>query len=900
MSDTRTLSHSFNGGILSEQFFGQVEDAKFKAGLSRCLNAICLPHGPVSNRGGSKYVVNGGDMTKEIRVIPFAFSVTQTYAMEIGEKYIRFHTMGGTLGPSSTDAWNTATSYGQGDTVSYIGVNYYSLQSHSNRQPTTQPLYWYPMPTGPDYFEMPTLYLSADLASLHYVQSNDVMTITHPEYPTRKITRFVPVTAGAYTFKIEDEIFGSSLVAPVVGATTYTYTPGVPPGPVLKGYQVTAVDANGLEESLPGQQSNAYANNELDIAGNTNLITWSAVTGAAAYNVYRDDGGVDTTEGHFSFIGSTGALSFEDNNKSPDISKSPPLQPEAGNRLSTAGNYAVEVSYFQQRKVFGGTINQPQRMVLTRTGTEQDLNYTIPTRDDDSIAFKAASRESSEIRHIVPLNALIVLTSAEEWTIEAAGGGAITPSSISLRTPSHIGSSNVRPVPVNNNIIFEANRGSHWHELAYSFDAGSYTTRDLTLRTFELFEGLNTIDMAYSRSPYPIVWGTSSNGRLIGMTYVPGENVSAFHEHETKTASGASSFKSMCVVPEGDYDYIYAVVEREINGATVKYIERYEPHVFDTVEDAFFVDSGVTLDIPITITGITQAVTAVVEAIGHGFTTGEVVDLRDIVAVANIPPATLTLMSSLNGGRFKIVEGVDADHFLLLTDDITWTTTPTAWLNATAYAIGDTVSNGGVYYYCKVAHTSSTGVIEPPNTGYWVVLSIDTSAYTAYRSGGTAREVVSTITGGLDHLIGETVSILANGAVAVDAVVDGSGDITLDFPASIVHVGLKIETEIELLPATFAIDAAFGVGLEKNVVGVGLQVYRSGGISVGPDLDNLTEVKQRTDEPYGSATRLITGLIDRTDIDDLWNKEGQVVIQQYHPLPLNLLSATLEVALGDS
>ena len=57
----------------------------------------------------------------------------------------------------------------------------------------------------------------------------------------------------------------------------------------------------------------------------------------------------------------------------------------------------------------------------------------------------------------------------------------------------------------------------------------------------------------------------------------------------------------------------------------------------------------------------------------------------------------------------------------------------------------------------------------------------------------------------------------------------------------------------------------------------------------------LVEHKQRTTEPPGSPPRLKTGQIEIIVRPD-WNDYGQILIQQRDPLPLSLVSLTLEVA----
>jgi hypothetical protein len=93
-------------------------------------------------------------------------------------------------------------------------------------------------------------------------------------------------------------------------------------------------------------------------------------------------------------------------------------------------NYPGAVSYFEQRRVFAGTIDSPQTLWMTRSGTESDLSYSLPVKDTDRIQFRVAAREANTIRHVVPLTQLLLLTSAAEWRVSPVNSDAITPTTI--------------------------------------------------------------------------------------------------------------------------------------------------------------------------------------------------------------------------------------------------------------------------------------------------------------------------------------------------------------------------------------------------------------------------------------------------------------------------------------
>lgn len=252
-------------------------------------------------------------------------------------------------------------------------------------------------------------------------------------------------------------------------------------------------------------------------------------------------------------------------------------------------DYPGAVSYFEQRRCFAGTTSKPQNIWMTKSGTEANMSYSLPIKDDDRIAFRVAAREANTIRHIVPLTQLLLLTSSAEWRVTSVNSDAITPNTISVRPQSYVGASNVQPVIINNTMLYGAARGGHVRELAYSWQANGFVTGDLSLRAPHLFDTYDIIDMAYAKAPQPVVWFVSTSGKLIGLTYVPEQQVGAWHQHDTDGV-----FESCTVVAEGQEDVLYCVIRRTINGSSKRYVERLHSRQFTDQADAFFVDCGLT------------------------------------------------------------------------------------------------------------------------------------------------------------------------------------------------------------------------------------------------------------------------------------------------------------------
>ncbi len=421
-------------------------------------------------------------------------------------------------------------------------------------------------------YEIANPYAAVDLFDIHFVQSGDVLTLVHPKYAPRELRRL-----GATSWALQIIAFSPTVSPPTAaaavssGGTGYDYS-----------YVITTVSSDNLAQSVASNVASCV--NNIFATGANNVISWTgpvdAVPGVTQYIVYKFVGGA------YGYMGRTTALTLVDDNIAPDMSLSPPNYDPV---FQAAGDYPAAVSYYEQRRVFGGTINAPQKIWMTRSGTESNMSFSLPTRDDDRIAFRIAALQANTIRHLIPLSDLLVMTSSAEFRITSVNTDALTPTSISVKPQSYIGASNVQPCIINSNLIYAAARGGHVREMSYSREANGYASGDLSLRAIHLFDEHDLVDMAYAKAPIPIVWAVSSSGKLLGLTYVPEQQVGAWHQHDTD-----GKFESCAVVAEGREDVLYVIVQRTVGRFKRRYIERQHTRKFGALENAFFVDSGAT------------------------------------------------------------------------------------------------------------------------------------------------------------------------------------------------------------------------------------------------------------------------------------------------------------------
>jgi hypothetical protein len=797
-----TIQRSFSAGEISPSLYGRADVTYYQTGLRTCRNFWVQKHGGVANRPGFEFIAETKDSSKASRLIPWQFNADQTYVLEFGDQYIRVYRDGAQIVPGTVTAWNSGTDYVAGNLASSGGVNYYCILGHTNHTPPNS-TYWYPLPTG--VFEIPSPYVEADLFALQYVQSADIVTIVHPNYAPRELRRtgHTAWTLGVVAFT---PTIGTpaNAVATRGGAGSNTYK-----------YKVTAIAQDNLREGLPSAIA-TVTSAALPTDANPVVITWDAVSGAQEYDVYKELNGV------YGFIGVAGASPFNDTNIVPDTSQTPPI---ARNPFNAAGDYPSAVSYIQQRLALGGTDNNPETIWLSRTGDFYDFSIRSPLQDDDSCEFALVGRQVNAIKHVMEIARPVVLTSGGEWTLEG-NQGAITPSSPGARLYSHRGSASIPPQVIGETAIYLQARGSVVRDLAYSIESDGYTGNDLTVQSYHLFDGHTLVDWCYQQTPHSIVWAVRDDGTLLSLTYLREHKIAGWARHDT---GDGDSFESVACVAEGEDDVVYAIVNREVDGSNVRYVERMARRRIDDLEaDAKFLDSFLSYDGRNT-SGVTMTVS--------GGTTWAYTE-------------TLTLTAS--GAHFS-------------ADDV-----------------GDAIVLGrGTETEVKLtitAYTSSTVVSVKPNK----------TVPLARRAAATAdwAHAIASLAG-LDHLEGRTVSILADGSVAPQAVVT-DGEAALQSPAVVVHAGLPITADF----GTLSLDSAQqpSLDIKKRINRISLLVEASRGIKAGRDESSLIEYKQRAAEGYGQPIAVTTDVVE-IPISGRWENTGRILVRQADPLPLTILAA---------
>lgn len=509
-----------------------------------------------------------------------------------------------------------------------------------------------------------------------------------------------------------------------------------------------------------------------------------------------------------------------------------------------SGTYPSVVTYFQQRRVYASSPNDPDTYWMSVPGSFTNFSTRTPTISSDAITGTPWSVEVNGIQFMIPMpGGLVVLTGLQAWQLTGTGGSSlnpqpITPSSQQAQPQGFNGCNpTVAPVQIAFDIIYIQAKGSIVRDLAYNFFVNIYTGTDLTVLSSHLFTGYTLTSTAWCEEPYKVIWYVRNDGILLSETFLKDQDVNAWGRHDTQ-----GLFVSICNVVEPPVDALYCAVQRYTPQSIAAnqncyMVERMDNRLWETVEDVWAVDAALQLAQPepnatlsADYAGGIGKLTGVTNLVGganySNATTAQVVDLNPLTGEATglgsgaVPTLTIvagvitavTFAGGSQGSNYRypklIIEdpsgsGSGASANPVLDNTVTLTASAAIF---SAGSVGQVIRAGGgcavVTQY--VSTTEVKGLMRTP-----MVQVIPNSGTTANPYGmpvpqpsgsWTMTTPVAQVTG-LNHLIGMSVTGLYDGQVLTPTTVANDGSVTLPggATASSITIGLGYTAQVQSL-----------------------------------------------------------------------------------------------------
>lgn len=843
-------------GELSPLLWCQPDMPAYGFGARTLENFMVVGPGKLTRAPGTRFIALGGANDageNTARFVRFVYSEADAYILEFGPSYIHFYRSN-----------KTKVVDGGGVTV-----------------------------------EVATTYTADEVFELQFYQSADVMYITHPAHFPAKLTRSSHTSWALADCGIDDGPFlaentdGTNTITPsgttgsiTLTAVSATFVAGHTDSFWAIRHVMPSASKNGTfsgtgdSDSLFLPKDGAWQLSLTDVSGSCvatiqvqfsadNGGTWTKTaeyTNSGTVNIDRTPTGDNLTGQNVlvrvsctSYV--SGSITYElqvppyihqgvvqidlvngdtsaDATVVTDLGSTDASHKWAEGAWSAVRGFPRAVSFNGERILYGGTSHQPLTIWGSVVGEYE--NFLTGTTDADAWTYTLSRSQQNPIQWLCgdQTDAIIVGTLGGILQLLPISAGAFTYSN-----PPKVYSSAAEPAAaelpalMSNVLLFIDKTGKKVHQVGYNDQEASIVAQDLTFNADHI-TGTGISQLCVQNTISPILWSVREDGQLAGLSFNRMAQVVAWHRY----ATGGDIVSAATIPASGSqHDQLWLYVKRTVNGLDYYMTEVMEDLDLDVEpKDGLFLHSEIAWD------------------------GGGAIDLSAITA-AN--PGVLTLASwpvSSDGADLADDDNVRVRGYTDLEDQV---------------FVVDNANKGALTLTLKALDGTA----------------IDTSAMTAYVSGGTLEWVENTFTG-ITHLASTTADVLADGIVDTVAI-DGSGAAVLDDYASVVRIGLTYTCTYKGLPLEL-FGEQVSIGRPKRLTNVGLVLYNSLGGQYGVDLDSMKDIPYSSTGAVGYYPAAVTQAKILEGPGGYSVKDLFLYVQQDDPFPMTICAIvpTLEVS----
>ena len=591
---------AFTTGEVSPDVSSRFDLEQYKSALLEAENVVIRPYGAVAKRQGSQYVGQVKYSDKPTRLFEFTTNTNNSFMLEFGDKYIRVWNYGIYTGIEVTTPFTSDILFdlncNQSGDVMFICSGKYPIQTLSRYSDTDWRMSTYKLTEQP-YDEINTdnghtLTVNGDTITstkdlftqdmvgsviqiAYYVEA--VHTKSAGEVVEKKVKRYMQAQTIEKTYNNINYNVGAFSTDTELSWKFTTH--GTWEGTVK--LQISNNDGQTWKDYRTYTSKNDY-----------NVTDTGKIEAGARLKYISDIKGgsvnCDLSIMPFTQYGIVEIKSVTDAKNAKvnvlnGIKEGEPSHQWKLGSWNRGRGYPKLCTFYQDRFVVAATDSKPNFIWFSRTGDYPNFGVekvegTIT--DDSAITLPVINRKMCEIRHLVPANDLIILTSGNEWIVR--GDKTITPTNCNLKTQTQRGALSCEPQFIGNRCVFVQERGGTVRDMGYSYESDNYTGQDLTLFVKTLVKGHVAVTSAYAQDPDSIIYYVRDDGQLNCLTYIPEQKVYGWSHFVTN-----GKYRYVESVAEGEQDTIYFVVDRVINNKNVKCIERSIPLYTEDNSDVF-------------------------------------------------------------------------------------------------------------------------------------------------------------------------------------------------------------------------------------------------------------------------------------------------------------------------
>ena len=835
MGSFKKLENDFTGGQVSPLLNKRSNAKRHDIGLKTLQNMTIMLQGGVTSRPSTEHVAQVKDSSKETRLLPFEFSTEETYAIEMGDQYFRFLKESGQVLESDI----TVTDISQANP----GV----ITTSGSHGLTAGEQFYLTEVVGMTEVNHTRVYYTVGTTTSNTLQlkdqdNNNVDTTGLTAYSSGGVINKVYEIVATY-LEADLSLIQYTQSADVISLVHEDYAPKDLTRTADTSWTITDttfIDGPYLTENTTTTTLTASGTSgsiTITASSTVGINSGSGFLSSDIGRLVRIGHGDPVTWGNATItaVGSTTSITVTTNE---DITNTTATEVWRLGSWSDTTGYPRTVTYHQQRRIYAGTPTQPD--TIWGSAIDDFTNFIPGVDDSDSIEYIVSSNKVNAIYWLASSSRLRVGTSGGIHTLWGGSTvSSLTPTNVEADEENQIKCKRIQPIQNGNVTLFAQRSGKVLRELVFDFQVDGLVAPDITLVSEDILGSIgDSTDNGVIRMAFQL-----EPTPTIWCAKDNGELAALTYSRETDTVGWHNhiiggtdvTIKDVVSIPGTGQDRVWVIVSRTINGVTRQYMEQLSAHFRGSVNR-----EAAFSDSHVHFTGEEPTATltpAATTGTGINFTAGSPV------------------FTSTDVGRIIQYKNGDSVYSRALI---------TAFANSTVVVV--------------------TILRDFPNTsaiasGSWTLSTTD------YKR--------------LDHLEGETVSILADGGTQPSQVVTNN-QIILSGQYTDVIIGLGYIQEIELLDIDFGSAVGTAYSARSKVNEVNIDLFESMGGFIGYDEDSLREIiYSQGNRIMNEGNPLFTGSKTPRPKGG-WRDSIKTLIRQTDPLPLTVLGIVVKGEVSDS
>jgi hypothetical protein len=310
--------------------------------------------------------------------------------------------------------------------------------------------------------------------------------------------------------------------------------------------------------------------------------------------------------------------------------------------FSSLRGYPITGALYKNALWMGGTAAEPYR--LWKSAIDGFNDFEPGVFDDSALTRDLVDGATEAVRWMAPSKALVIGTDGPEWLARPdSEGDTVRINNLLTEPATNEGSSEIPGLTIGSRTVFTDAGRRRLVSISYDIRQSAWLPAELSLLSAHIL-GAGVLEVVYQRNPWPIIWCLLEDGTLAALTYLPEQDVLAWHRHDF-----GDPVESIAVlkVEGGRREALFLAVRRDGAVCLERMFDRHRPETGQGIAEARYLQSAkvYTLGAPETV-----------------FTGLDHLEGREVIALVDgnsHPPVTVTGGSvTLNFAGSNVVIGL--------------------------------------------------------------------------------------------------------------------------------------------------------------------------------------------------------------------------------------------------